>query len=124
MVVCYMPFNLNSLSVCVLCEPSADRFIVQFQAKESQQYTRNDNEQHNTPTILQGVISFLDEPSVEDIHYGIVDNIQRIGYVAKHPVQRRCPSATCTTRTHPYDKGEYKCDADNLIKAVQAHIAI
>lgn len=66
----------------------------------------------------------LDEPLVENIHYWIVHNVERVGNVAQKFVYAPCHIIAATAAgTHPHDYREQEYNARNLVKAVDAGTA-
>ena len=74
--------NLFALNK-TLGKPTAYRLIVELQASVCKRDVDGKDHYHNRPSLAKRVVFVLNQPSVEEIHNRIVNNVERIGDVAQ-----------------------------------------
>ena len=66
-----------------LCEPTTHRLIVELQAGVCQRNIYGKDHNHYMPSLAKRVEFVLNQPSIEEVHHWIMNDIQRIGDVAQ-----------------------------------------
>ena len=96
-------------------QPLADRLVVGFQAKISQQDASEVNRRGYRPDLPEGVELVVDQPSVEQVHDRVVNGIKREGDVAgKFADPRRAFVRGRAGGSQPDKYREDEEDADRL----------
>ena len=66
-----------------LCKPTAHRLIVEFQTSVCKRDVDCKDHYHHVPSLAKCVEFVLYQPGIEEVHYRIVHNVERIGYIAQ-----------------------------------------
>ena len=106
----------------LLREPSAHGLIVEFKAEDGKEYAGQYDQCGHTRALAQRIYLLIDKPSVEDVHDGVVHDVERIGEVAKGFVDAMgsfTALGSAATGTEPHKHREDEGHADELVQAVE-----
>ena len=104
-------------------EPLSQRFVIHLQDYVRQHYTAQEHRHRPGPCL--GKRHARKGPGIEQVHKRIMNDIDRVGYVAKEPAHPpRKTSGHLTGSTDIDQKRKDTYDAERLIETVQPHIAL
>lgn len=112
---------LLSAALHPAAEPAADGDVIQSQGEPGQYEASNDGQQRGKRGGAERIGLGADEVGVEEVEQGVVEDVERIGKVAKeavdgvHPAPRRAVGSA-----QPQQDGEDHDDACGLENTVQA----
>ena len=95
----------DSMCYLLLREPSAHGLIVEFEAEDGKEYAGQYDQCGHTWALAQRIYLLIDKPSVEDVHDGVVHDVERVGEVSKSFVDamgRLVSFSDTATGTEPY----------------------